>query len=217
MQEKLFKLKGRTLAIIDWANVYGWSNNLGWQVDPQKLYDYLKNYPDIFDIRFYFGIEKGNKKSEQFQENIKNIGYTLISKEVKWIPLKLNITHFRTKDGKIKNIENALGSSSWEVFKELLEKEIQKPFKGQFCRRKCDFDVEITKDILINIDKFDSLILFSGDGDYKDIVEYSLSNNKQVIVVHPFGLRGKEYNELLARDKNRPYLCAVEKLTSFIK
>jgi len=110
-----------------------------------------------------------------------------------------------------------LGSSSWEIFKNLIEKEIKKPLSGQFCRRKCDFDVEITKDILININNFDCLILFSGDGDYKDIIEYLLNNNKQTIVIHPFGLRGKEYNELIARDKNRPYLCAVEKLTSYLK
>ncbi len=44
------------------------------------------------------------------------------------------------------------------------------------------------------------------------------NENKQVIVVHPFGARGKEYNELLKREKGKkPYLCAVEKLTQFIK
>lgn len=63
MEEKLFKLKGKTLVIIDWANVYGWSANLKWKVSPQKLYGYLKNYSEVFDIRFYFGVEKGNKKS----------------------------------------------------------------------------------------------------------------------------------------------------------
>jgi len=215
MEEKIFKLEEKTLAIIDWANVYGWAGKLKWGVDPKKLYDYLKIYPEIYDIRFYFGAEKGNKKSEEFQEEIKRIGYTLISKEVKWIPSPLRIAHFKSDRGEIKSVAEALGEAS-TTFKKF-QYDLQKPFGGQFYRRKCDFDVEITKDVLLNINKFSGLILFSGDGDYKAIIEYLLDNKKQAIVVHPFGLRGREYNELLLRTKNRPYFCAVEKLTPFLK
>jgi hypothetical protein len=84
-------------------------------------------------------------------------------------------------------------------------------------RRKCDFDVEITLDVMKNFNNIDGIILFSGDGDFKPLCEYLLNNKKQVIVVHPFGLRGREYNELLERKNNKPYLCAVEKLTIYIK
>jgi hypothetical protein len=28
MEEKIFKLRGKTLAIVDWANVYGWFEKL---------------------------------------------------------------------------------------------------------------------------------------------------------------------------------------------
>lgn len=217
MTEKIFKLKGKTLTIIDWANVYGWTKKLKWEVNAKKLYDYLKTYPEIYDIRFYFGIEKGNRKSEGFQEEIKRIGYSLISKEVKWIPVSLGVTHFKTRNGKIKSIAETLGKETHNIFKELLQKRLQEPFGGSFCRRKCDFDVEVTMDMLNNIKNFDGIILFSGDGDYKAIVEHLLENKKQVTVVHPFGLRGREYNELLSRIGNRPYFCAVEKLTPFLK
>lgn len=30
-KEKILKLNGRTLAVIDWANVYGWNKKLKWQ------------------------------------------------------------------------------------------------------------------------------------------------------------------------------------------
>jgi len=95
--------------------------------------------------------------------------------------------------------------------------DLQIHLKEPVKRRKCDFDCELVMDIIAEKDNFDCLILFSGDGDYKSIVEYLLDNKKQVIVMHPFGVRGREYNELLARNENRPYLCAVEKLTQFIK
>ena len=269
MNEKILKLKGKTLAIIDWANVYGWFEKLKWEIDPKKLYNYLKSYPEIYDIRFYFGIEKNNKKSEEFHEEIKNIGYTLTSKEVKWTPVSLEKSHFKelvqqlfnvldttkitnTKIsdglyGLIQKIDKMVddsiamaptGEAGYTMFDKnrlkeiydyigLLDSELkklnisienlQRNFLKPVLRRKCDFDVEITMDILNNINNFDGLILFSGDGDYKAIVECLLDNKKQVIVVHPFGLRGREYNELLSRDRNKPYLCAVEKLTSFLK
>jgi hypothetical protein len=56
MSESVFKLKGKTIVLIDWANVYGWFKKLKWEIDPKRLYDYLKSYPEIIDIRFYFGL-----------------------------------------------------------------------------------------------------------------------------------------------------------------
>jgi len=41
-EEKVFKLRGKTLAIIDWANVYRWFKTLKWEIKPTKLYNYLK-------------------------------------------------------------------------------------------------------------------------------------------------------------------------------
>lgn len=220
-EEKILKLNGKTLAVIDWANVYGWTKKLKWQVDPQRLFDFLKSYPDIFDIRFYFGVEKGNEKSEKFQEEVVNIGYNSVSKEVKWVPVILEQSHFKDILKELKEAfqnwqepHSASGASSITL---LHIQELNKILNQPLRRRKCDFDVEITKDILTNVDNFDTLILFSGDGDYKAIVEYLLDNRKKAIVIHSFGLRGKEYNELLIREENRPYFCAVEKLTSYLK
>lgn len=208
-EEKNLKLNGKTLAVIDWANVYGWTKKLKWQVDVQKLFNFLKSYQDVFDIRFYFGVEKGNEKSEKFQQVIKEIGYALISKEVKWVPVILEQSHFKDILKELKEI-----SQSWQ---EPHIKELNKILNQPLYRRKCDFDVEITKDILMGIDSFDTLILFSGDGDYKVIVEYLLDLRKKVIVVHPFGARGKEYNDLLQREFNRPYFLAANNLKFILK
>lgn len=263
------------VVIIDWANVYGWFQHLGWEINPQKLYQYLRSYPEINNINFYFGIEVGNKKSENFQILIKQIGYTPITKEVKWVPVLLEQSHFKELVKKLFNtldgisdtnsdiaaklyelkekVEKRLSerepdfdsggsvqgeyppyapedgriyTSTYEFIEELdlklrelninieaLQKQLLVPVK----RRKCDFDVEIVLDILASQQNIDGFILFSGDGDYKTLCEYFLDNKKQVIVVHPFGVRGREYNELLKRLMNKPYLCAIEKLTPFLK
>lgn len=210
-QEKFFKLKGRTFIVIDWANVYGWFEHLRWKISPEKMYRYLRSYEEIEKINFYFGIELQNQKSVDFQKEIKEIGYTLVSKEVKWVPVSLDKSHFKKRVKELTELFDRINGQNQNF--EKLQDLVARPV----LRRKCDFDVEITMDIMRAKDTFDSIILFSGDGDYKAACEYLLDNKKQVIVIHPFGVRGKEYNELLKRQGNRPYLCAVEKLEPFLR
>jgi len=84
MENKKFKLKikKKTLALIDWANVYGWKKTLGWEVDPKKLFVYL-NRPKIIDRRFYYGEDRGQQKSEDFKLKIESIGFAPVFKDVK--------------------------------------------------------------------------------------------------------------------------------------
>jgi uncharacterized LabA/DUF88 family protein len=216
MSESVFKLKGKTIVLIDWANVYGWFKKLKWEIDPKRLYDYLKSYPEIIDIRFYFGLEKGNERSEKFHQEIKNIGYNLVSKEVKWVPAEVKIAPRFKFQNKIYNLFES-GKIKPEDYNKFVVSLNDILNQAGLLRRKCDFDVEITLDVMERINEIDGVILFSGDGDFKVLCEYLLDKGKQVIVVHPFGVRGREYNELLERKGHKPYLCAVEKLTFYIK
>ena len=85
MKKKL-NLKSPCRVYIDWANVYGWTKSLKKEVDPKKLFKYLKSYKEIQDIKFYFGQDK-HLKSRQFLKDIKKIGYNLTTKPVKYIPI----------------------------------------------------------------------------------------------------------------------------------
>ena len=214
-EEKVFELRGKTLVIIDWANVYGWFKKLKWEISPQKLYNYLKSYPEVYDIRFYFGVEKGNEKSKKFSEEILQIGYNQISKEVKWVPVDFKFTEFiKGESGQV----NKIGRSDEErkIVQEVkgLSKELNGLIKaGGFVRRKCDFDVEITRDVLLNLDKVDGIILFSGDGDYAPLIEEVIKAGKQMILVFARGCKGKEYENF---DKGL-YQCSVKKLRKFIQ
>jgi uncharacterized LabA/DUF88 family protein len=204
----IFKLKGKTITIIDWANVFGWFNNLRWEIDPKKLYQYLKSYPQITDIRFYFGVEKGNKKSEEFQKKIKKIGYTLITKELKWVPVSLDKAHFKKFLDELFKITDGLEKSNSKIATKLRKLPAIPIF-----RRKCDFDCEIAIDVIENMDKIESLILFSGDGDYAVLVDEMIKRNKQTIVVFARGHKGKEYEDF----KKGLYLCSVEHLKKYLK
>lgn len=169
-KEFKFKLRGKTLVLVDWANVYGWTNNLKQEVDASKLYEYLRRYKEIDEIRFYFGEDKTNKKSGNFLTQIQKIGYSLVKKDVKFI----------------------------KVF--------DQTGKNFFLKRKCDFDLEIGLDCFELIDKYQSFIFFSGDGDYRTLYDRLLKKHKQIIVVFGKGSLGREIVGIKGI-----FLCEIQK------
>lgn len=263
-ENKILWFAGKAIVIIDWANVHGWYDVAGWAVDPQKLFNYLSNYEKIIDKRFYCGLEVGNQKSEEFQEQIKLIGFNLISKEMKWVPVYIEKSYFKKliKDlfevlDNTKDVNSKICNKLYELSKkidglpkvshgdncqlELNEKQFKEVFDiieeldgdlkklnidiGELknklgkpiFRRKCDFDCEIVMDIMNHLNDFDTMILFSGDGDYKAIVEHLLDQNKRVIIIHPKNRRGKEFNLLLDRENNKPGFVFIERFKEFLE
>ncbi|MDO8728836.1 MAG: NYN domain-containing protein [bacterium] len=83
-QYKKLILRGKATVFIDWANVYGWEKTLKRSINPKKLYDYLKTYTEVIDIRFYFG-EDAHPKSKKFLSDTAKTGYKIITKPVKYI------------------------------------------------------------------------------------------------------------------------------------
>jgi uncharacterized LabA/DUF88 family protein len=264
MENKKFKLniKKKTLLLVDWANVWGWKNTLNWEVCPHKLFKFFDR-PKIIEKRFYYGVEAGQWKSENFKTEIENIGYTLITKEVKWPPVSLEKSHFKkiVKDlfdvlDDVKNTNSdisnklyalsrkvdglpkisagnenvAFGVSNEKDLKEIyglieeLDSDLknlnikigglQENLKIPVRRRKCDFDVEITRDALNALDGYDTLLLFSGDGDYSALANDLIQKGKKMILVFAPNHLGREYYEI----KNRLfYACSVENLEKVLQ
>jgi len=94
-----------------------------------------------------------------------------------------------------------------------LQGELKKPVS----RRKCDFDVEITMNALKEIDNYETLLLFSGDGDYYPLVEELISKGKKVILVFAKGQVGKEYDVLSESKNSLFYALPVKKIINLIK
>lgn len=83
-QKKRFILKGEAIAYIDWANVHGWAISLKREIDIDRLFAYLKTYPEISDVRLYFGKDI-HPKSAAFLERAQKAGYAITTKPVKYI------------------------------------------------------------------------------------------------------------------------------------
>jgi len=239
--KKLLRIKKKTLLVVDWANVYGWKKTLNCEVCPQKLYNFL-NRPKIIDKRFYFGEDEGQSYSTDFIKEVKNIGFNVISKPVKFSPVLIekqvhfkkmiielfsfldnlkmtnseisnSLYELKEKVGKLPNIEGASLSlldkkSLDEIFKLIEDLDItlkelgertdtlQEILQQPVYRRKCDFDVEITMDALNSSADYETLLLFSGDGDYSALVKDLILKNKKIILVFADNHLGKEYHKI---------------------
>lgn len=84
--KQTLKLKGSTAVFIDWANVWGWRDVLEKPLDAKLLYKYLKSYPQIESLNFYFGTDN-NPESQDFLEDARKIGFNVVTKSVKYILL----------------------------------------------------------------------------------------------------------------------------------
>lgn len=57
--------------------------------------------------------------------------------------------------------------------------------EGKFIKKipKCNFDVEICMDMLMKIEKYDTVMLFSGDSDFGGLLSHLKSKGKKVVIV----------------------------------
>ena len=265
MNDFKFELTGKAWVIIDWSNVFGWSKDIKFKIDPNKLHNYLKTYKQIKEMRLYFGFDNTTDITIKAYKELQSSGFTLISKKVKLIPISLKDYPFKAtyknvleelnkiKEG-LENIERFIDDLHGQlenlerpqVGADLIEgrftyvsidftpiedalkvldfiKEDFESLQNTFSklneiitkgikRRKCDFDVEITRDIYTNFNEIDTLILFSGDGDFKVIIEDFIESRKKVIVVFGRGHLGKEIQNL----NNGVFKCDVNLLKDFI-
>jgi uncharacterized LabA/DUF88 family protein len=82
-------------------------------------------------------------------------------------------------------------------------------FVGKF--PKCNFDVEITMDLITKVSEYDTIMLFSGDSDFGGLLKYLKSLGKKVIVVCTRNRMSTELEEVANK------FIPAETLASFLK
>lgn len=82
-------------------------------------------------------------------------------------------------------------------------------FIGKF--PKCNFDVEMTMTILQKLEKYDTVVIFSGDSDFGGLLGYLKNKGKKVVVVCTRNRMSKELEKVA--DKFIP----AETLSPFLK
>ena len=174
-------------AYLDLTNIFHWQDTLGWKFRIEDMIEQLLTFPNIKEIKVYYGKnEKDLKNSEAFHNRIKKTGAILRTKPMKFIPKTIKEGMFFQRKT-LTLFDDGVKNKISELIEELQKSGIviEEP--------KCNFDVEMTMDMLDDVEKMTAVLLFSGDSDMIATLERMKVKKKHIGVV---GVRGKVAGEL---------------------
>jgi len=155
----------RNIVIIDFGNVQKWENNLGWKIGVRELGNLTKH------------LTKGNKFLRRFY-----YGSDLGPNEKQQIPTMWSAA-----------ILNKARMSGFEIITKRVKYIHDKNYATGFVK-KCDFDLEIMLDLIKEQKNYDTIFLFSGDGDMACVLEYLHNVYNKTIYI--FGARNHTGREI---------------------
>jgi len=159
---------GRIFCLIDFANVRKWAKGF-WpkenkdrlikEIDIAKLHEVVNCVSPVEKL-FYYGFYKMNRPDL----GIKDPANQQYRDSIFRLD-KASKAGFRVRRKEVKKIIH--------VDEDGTIKEIS----------KCNFDVEMTMEMILNMEKFDTILLWSGDSDFYKLLLYLVSKGKKIIVV----------------------------------
>lgn len=210
----------KTRVYIDYANVRPWSVKLGWHIDLKRLKQFLDSFSTIEAINFYNGYLAGNERSEKEKTETENCKYVLRTKPVKIIKFSIDASSILPDSTVLLDqfIRRAL-LRKYEVgtIEYLNQRFSDMNKRGEYFIEdmKCNFDVEIGVDMLLDCERnsAQTFILWSGDSDFADPVDKLMSTGKKVIL---FATTRKVSKELSALTTRGLMIFDIQKIRDFI-
>jgi len=216
--EKIFDQP--TNIYIDYANVRPWANKLRWHIEPKRLKQFFDSFDTIRSVKIYNGTLVGDEISENLNKNLEHFGYKLKTKPVKIMKKSIDVSSIPSTSSAI--LESFIRKPLLQKFKvetiEYLNFQLQELNKQEILSiedKKCNFDVEIGRDMLTDYDKngTEVFILWSGDSDFADPVEQLLKDGKRVYI---FATARKVASELNELQKQGLMIYDIQKIRDFI-
>lgn len=205
---------------IDYANVRPWSTKLGWHIDPKRLKQFLDSFTNIKSIKIYNGTLTGDKKSEELSKSLDKLGYELITKPVKIMRKSIDVSSIPPdstiilKDFIRKSLLQQLKVETIEYLNSRL-REINEQGIKYVEDWKCNFDVEMSLDMLIahREKKIENFIIWSGDSDFESPIMKLLQDNKKVYIFATARKVSRELSDLTADGLT---IFEINKIRNFI-
>lgn len=205
---------------IDFANVYRWQEKLGWHIDLERLKQFLDSFDTVRQVKFYSGTLEGDGGSEKAIEKARHFGYIVITKPVKKMRLSIDVSSISAYSPEIlkqfirATLLQKLNIQTIEFLNARL-KEINQQGILYLEDRKCNFDVEIGVDMLLDHreNKVDNFILWSGDSDFADPLKQLLGTRNKVFLFATARKVSAELNDLRS---NGLLIFDVQKIRNFI-
>lgn len=185
--ERIFQ--GPTNLYIDYANVAHWQERLGWYFDMKRLKQFFDSFDNIQSVKIYYGTLAGNEHSEMFIRSLERRHYDVKTKPVKIMKWSIDVSSIPPDSTSIlldfinKPLLRQFKLETIEYLNERL-RELNDQGIKYIETRKCNFDVEIGRDMLLDFERnhVDTFILWSGDSDFADPIAQLLSDGKNVSI-----------------------------------
>ncbi len=213
-------LYGTFNTYIDYANVRPWADKLGWHIDTKRLIQFLKSFDNIGKTKFYVGQLVGDQDSENFIKTLISQKYDVRTKPVKIMSIPIDASSISRQSTSILNsfIRAALIRLYDVATIEYLNKKFEEMNKRGIYTiedRKCNFDVEMGRDILLDHERnsVDTFVLWSGDSDFAEPVERLLDDGKKVLLFATARRVSAELNNL---QKKGLFIFDIQKIKNFI-
>jgi uncharacterized LabA/DUF88 family protein len=210
----------KTRVYIDYANVRPWSEKLGWHIELKRLKQFLDSFNTVEAVNFYNGYLAGNERSEKEKTEAEDNKYFLRTKPVKIMKLSIDVSSILPDSTVLLSqfIKRALLKKYQITTIEYLNerfKDMNKSGEYFIEDMKCNFDVEIGVDMLLDCERNNAqtFILWSGDSDFADSIEKLMSAGKRVIL---FATARKVSKELSALADKGLMIFDIQKIRDFI-
>lgn len=216
--EKIFDK--RTNVYVDFANVIHWQDRLQWHVSIKRLKQLLDSFDTIKEVKFYNGTLIGDELSRITIEDAKRMGYIVKTKPVKIMRMSIDISSIPLQSTAI--LEQFISATLLRKLNiETVEfinfklKELNRQGILHLEQRKCNFDVEIGRDMLRDYDsgQVENFILWSGDSDFHDPIKQLLDDGKKVVLFVTTRKVASELNELTG---DGLFVYDIQKIRNFI-
>ena len=220
------------ISYVDWGNVKNWSNRLGWHVCHKRLHQFVRSFSGESVLKFYFGSDPTITKSEPLIQEVGKLGYEVHTKPVKHIKLPINVSSISAESPDVvKHLVNPrlLSTLSVDIVRTLNQhlRSLNKSGVYWFEDLKCNFDVEIGRDMLTDPLRNHDVQIFSiwsGDSDFADPIASLLDQGKRVVVFGVSGMIARELNELKQKGlqifevkKIKEYICWSREMPEDVK
>jgi uncharacterized LabA/DUF88 family protein len=216
--ENIFDKK--TNVYIDFANVIGWQERLGWHIELKRLKQLLDSFNTICGVKLYYGTLTGDIKSEQLIKEAVKCSYDVVTKPVKVMKFSIDISSISSNSPEILKQfirEPLLQKMDIEtiVFLNSRLRGLNKQGLLHIDTMKCNFDVEIGRDMLLDYaqNKAENFILWSGDSDFADPIRQLLTDGKKVVL---FATARRVASELSDLRKEGLSVFDIQKIRDFI-
>jgi uncharacterized LabA/DUF88 family protein len=224
--EKIFN--ANTNIYIDWQNVIHWQDRLKFHIHLGRLKQFLNSFSNVKIVRLYTGTLTGDNKSEESIAEFEKLGYKVKTKPVKLMKISINTSSIPKNSPVLlenfikKCLLSKLNLNTIEFLNERLS-DFNKQGVNFIEDKKCNFDVEIGRDMLrdFDSDNLENFILWSGDSDFVDPITQLVTDDRKVFLFATAREVSYELNEIKVPifdiKKIKEFICWPKELSQSIK